>query len=356
MASKLTQQSRVDAFIEEQKKKYPGVIDIDLSKPVIATSTGIPVLDRAIGIGGIPHGYMVEIFGDEGVGKSSLAMIMAASWQRHDESILWIDMEKRFWGPFGMMCGIDPAKFTLARPDTGNNAIQIAKEATEAEAFGMIVIDSVAALVTENELKTEMGASSEKAQLSQLMSNGCKQLGSLINQHNTTIVWINQMRSKPMMGGMGLNGKPTMSMGKPEESAGGRALRFWASLRLELDKAETYRMADEVVGHKVKVRVVKNSWAPPFHKCFYDFRYKSGLDYVGSTIDTAIALGIIKVRGSWYDLPGVEKPFAGRKPIDELLRTNQEMYDKIAALIVGSEEVLEVEAKLDDPTEEPVAV
>lgn len=300
---------------------------------LIVVPSGVPVLDRAIGIGGIALGYQCEIFGDEGVGKSSLAMIMAASFQKYGHHVLWVDMEQRFWGSFALMLGVQPNKFTLVRPVSGENAIQIVKEALGLRAYGLIIVDSVAALVTGEEMEKDIGEYNQKAPLSRLMSESLRQIGPLTSTNAATLVWINQLRSKPMHS----------PMGKDEDTAGGRALKFWSSIRIELDKTESKQIGSEVVGHKIRAKIVKNSWAPPFKKCFYDFRYDSGLDYIGSVIDAAIELGIINKRSSFYDVPGVEKPFAGLKAADEFIRANPDVYNDLAERVRTSDNKLEYE-------------
>lgn len=323
MASNLDARAqKIKSFLEEQNKKHPGVVGVDLCRDLTVVPTGVPVLDRAIGVGGLPLGLMVELFGDEGVGKSSLAMIIAASFQQQGHHVLWIDMEQRLWGEFAIMLGINPDMITVVRPTDGEQAMQIVKEALRSEAYGFMVVDSVAALVTVKEQESVIGESKQQAPLSQLMADSCKQVGPMISQCSTTLLWINQLRSKPMV-----------MMGKKEDTAGGRALKFWSSIRIELDKINSISVGQEIVGHEIRARVVKNSCAAPYGKCTYQFRYKGGIDFKGSVIDAAIESGIIVQRSSYFDVPGVEKPIAGRKSLDSLLHTDEAIYNTIAEMV-----------------------
>lgn len=320
--SKGSRAQKVESFLAEQNKKHPGIVGVDLCRDLTVVPTGVPVLDRAIGVGGFPLGLMIELFGDEGVGKSSLAMIIAASFQKQGHHVLWVDMEQRLWGEFAIMLGIDPNMITVVRPNDGEQAMQIVKEALRSEAYGFMVVDSVAALVTTKEQESIIGESKQQAPLSQLMADACKQIGPMISQFSTTLLWINQLRSKPMV-----------MMGKKEDTAGGRALKFWSSIRIELDKINSITIGQEIVGHEIRARIVKNSCAAPYGKCSYQFRYKGGIDFKGSVIDAAIESGIINQRSSYFDVPGVDKPISGRKNLEELLRSDEVVYNNIAELV-----------------------
>jgi len=309
-------------FITSQSKKHPGRVGTEVPPPGEVISTGIPALDKAIKLGGAPRGIIVEIFGDEAVGKSALAMVWGASIQKNVcGNVLWIDMERRFWGAFALMLGMDPDRLVYARPMVGEEALQILEDAIDADIFDFIVLDSVAALVTEDEAKGDIG-DTHIAPTSKLMAEALRKIGPKVAEKKCIVVFINQKRSKPMV-----------MFGKNEDTAGGRALKFWASLRLELKRLEQIKLGDDVVGHRVRVIVEKSSVAPPYGKGEYDFRFDSGIDIIGNLIEEAISLNIITQVSSWFYLANTDKKWNGKKAIDVALRSDPVFCQHIMDLI-----------------------
>lgn len=329
---------RAQSFVEGVEKKSPGSV-IDMNEAPEFISTGIAALDRAIGTGGTARGHNIEIYGDEGTGKSSLAMILATAFQDRGESTLWIDMEQRFWGAFALMLGVRPELFKVVRPSTGTEALQIVEEAVDTQAFSLIVVDSVAALVTDEEAAGDIG-DVHMAPQGRLMSTSLRKIAPKSMKYGVTIVWVNQMRSN------------MARMGKTENTAGGRALKFWSSLRLELKKGESILRSTKRIGHRIKVKVEKNSWAPPYGTCSYDFRYDTGLDYIGSVIETARAIKIITLRGSAFDIPTPDGliTVSGLVKLDEMIRQNPNIFKHISELVRTSDVEIPDEEESAVPT------
>ena len=283
---------------------------------VDAISTGALNLDIALGVGGLPRGRIVEIFGPESSGKTTLALHAIAEVQRKGGEAAFIDAEHALDPVYAKAIGVDIDNLIVSQPDTGEQALEIAEALIRSGAIDLIVVDSVAALVPKAEIDGDMGDSHIGLQ-ARLMSQALRKLAGAINKTNATIIFINQLREK--VGVM---------FGNPETTTGGRALKFYASVRLEIRRSEQLKMGDGVVGNKTTVKVVKNKVAPPFKSCIVDIMYGEGVSREGEVIDLASDANILEKTGAWYSYQG-EKLGQGKENVKLLLKDNPELCHEL---------------------------
>jgi recombination protein RecA len=287
---------------------------------VEAISTGALSLDLALGIGGLPRGRVVEIFGPESSGKSTLATHVVAEAQRNGGVCAYIDAEHAMDPVYAQAIGVNVDELLISQPDTGEQALEIADMLIRSGALDVLVIDSVAALVPRAEIEGEMGDSHMGLQ-ARLMSQALRKLTGNLNRSRTIAVFINQLREK--IGVM---------FGSPETTPGGRALKFYSSVRLDIRRIESIKDGPEVVGNRVRVKVVKNKTAPPFKQAEFDIMYGKGISREGSLIDVGVELGIVKKSGAWFTYEG-EQLGQGRENVKNFLAENLDLMVEISEKI-----------------------
>ncbi|MBN1956290.1 MAG: recombinase RecA [Anaerolineae bacterium] len=282
--------------------------------------TGSLSLDLALGVGGIPRGRVTEIYGPDGAGKTTLAQHIVAEAQKKDGVTAYIDMEHALDPTYAAACGVDVDNLYISQPDTGEQALEIAEALVRSGAVDLVVIDSVAALVPRAELEGEMGDSHPGLQ-ARLMSQALRKLSGAIKQSNTAMVFTNQLREK--IGVM---------FGNPETTSGGRALKFYASVRLDVRRVTGIKHRGEMIGVRTRVRVTKNKVAPPFRVVEFDIIYGQGISREGDLLDLGVDLGVIEKRGSYYGYQG-ENFAQGRESAKNYLAENPELTNTIESVI-----------------------
>jgi recombination protein RecA len=282
--------------------------------------TGALSLDRALGVGGVPRGRVTEIYGPEGAGKTTLCQHIVAEAQKRGGTAAFIDMEHALDPAYAALCGVDVENLLISQPDTGEQALEIAETLIRSGAIDIVVIDSVAALVPRAEIEGEMGDSHPGLQ-ARLMSQALRKLSGAVKQSNTALVFTNQLREK--IGVM---------FGNPETTSGGRALKFYATVRLDIRRISAIKEKGEVIGNRTRVRVTKNKVAPPFRVAEFDIMYDEGVSRSGDLLDIATELEVVEKRGSYYYRDG-ESMAQGRENAKQYLRENPEVADQIEALV-----------------------
>ncbi|MBF0230094.1 MAG: recombinase RecA [Desulfamplus sp.] len=282
--------------------------------PVI--HSGSLALDKALGIGGYPRGRVIEIYGPESSGKTTLALHAVAESQKKGGIAAFIDAEHALDTAYARKLGVDCDELLVSQPDTGEQALEIADMLVRSGAIDIIVIDSVAALVPRAEIEGEMGDSHMGLQ-ARLMSQALRKLTATMSRTNTTVIFINQIRMK-----IG------MVYGNPETTTGGNALKFYASIRLEIRRAAAIKEGQDTVGNRTKVSVVKNKLAPPFKSVEFDIMYGEGISRTGDLLDMAVDLNIVEKSGSWYSYQG-ERMGQGRQNVKVFFDENPEVFDRI---------------------------
>ena len=297
-------------------------------------STGCLSLDVALGVGGIPRGRVVEIYGPESSGKTTLALHIVAEAQKAGGFAAFIDAEHAVDPDYSKRLGVNTEELLISQPDSGEQALEICETLVRSGALHVIVIDSVAALVPRAELEGDMGDSHMGLQ-ARLMSQALRKLTGTVSRSNTTVIFINQIREK--IGVM---------FGNPETTPGGRALKFYASIRLEIRRITTIKDGAEMVGSRVRVRVVKNKVAPPFKKSEFDIMYGQGISYVGDIIDLAVEGNIVEKTGAWYSYDDM-KIGQGRENAKSFLTENPDIMaavtDKVKSFMGLNNEAVEAE-------------
>jgi len=283
-------------------------------------STGSIGLDVALGIGGLPKGRVVEIYGPESSGKTTLAIHVIAEAQKKGGMCAFIDAEHAFDSAYAQKLGVDIDNLLISQPDYGEQALEIADRLILSGALDVVVIDSVAALVPKGELEGEMGDSKMGLQ-ARLMSQALRKLTATISKTNSCCIFINQLREK--IGVM---------FGNPETTTGGNALKFYASVRLDIRRTAQLKDGDEVIGNHIKVKVVKNKVAPPFRQAEFDIIYGEGISKQGEIIDMGVELGIIQKSGSWFSYNN-DKLGQGREAVKQLMSDNPELASEIETKI-----------------------
>ncbi len=282
--------------------------------------TGSLALDAALGVGGYPKGRIIEIFGPESSGKTTLAIHAIAQAQKNGGIAAFIDAEHAFDRFYAAKLGVDIDQLLISQPDNGEQALEIADQLISSAAIDIIVVDSVAALTPKAEIEGDMGDNKVGLQ-ARLMSQALRKLTSTISKTNTTCIFINQLREK--IGVM---------FGNPETTTGGNALKFYSSVRLDIRRVTTLKDGDTPIGNQVRVKVVKNKVAPPFRKAEFEITFGGGISRLGEIVDLGTELGIIKKSGSWFSY-GEAKIGQGRDAVKRLLADNPELCDEIEAKI-----------------------
>ncbi len=292
----------------------------DSIESVDVIPTGSIGLDLALGVGGYPRGRIIEIYGPESSGKTTLAIHAIAEAQKQGGIAAIIDAEHAFDRFYAEKLGVDVENLWISQPDNGEQALEIADQLIRSSAIDIIVIDSVAALTPKKEIEGEMGDSAVGLH-ARLMSQALRKLTATIAKTNTTCIFINQLREK-----IGI------MFGNPETTTGGNALKFYASVRIDIRKSTAIKDGDEVLGNLTKVKVVKNKVAPPFRRAEFDIMFGEGISKVGEIIDLGVEYGIIQKSGSWFSYDG-QKLAQGRDAAKSLLKDNPELCDELEAKI-----------------------
>ena len=278
--------------------------------------TGSIPLDLALGIGGYPKGRIIEIYGPESSGKTTFALHAIAEAQKLGGRVAFIDAENSLDPQYAKSLGVNIDELLLSQPDNGEQALEICEALVRSGAISVIVIDSVAALVPQAEIEGEMGDSHVGLQ-ARLMSQALRKLAGIINKTNTVAIFINQLREKV-----------GVVFGNPEVTPGGRALKFYSSVRLEIRRGEQIKQGNDIAGNKTNIKVVKNKMAPPFKTCTVDIMYGEGVSHAGELVDLATEIGILEKSGAWYSYNG-EKIGQGKENVKELLKKNTKLQDEI---------------------------
>ena len=305
-------------------------------------STGALSLDVALGVGGMPRGRVVEIFGPESSGKTTLALHVVAEAQRNGGIAAFVDAEHCLDPTYAAALGVDVDELLISQPDTGEQALEIADMLIRSGALDVLVVDSVAALVPRAEIEGEMGDSHVGLQ-ARLMSQALRKLAGSLNRSRTTAVFINQLREK--IGVM---------YGSPETTPGGRALKFFASVRVDVRRIGSIKHRGEEVGNRIRAKVVKNKMAPPFRKAEFDIMFGKGISREGSLLDVALDMGLVRKSGSWFSL-GDDQLGQGRENVKQFLSENPEVamqlqakiYERVGFGVPGLDSDREVRAVLD---------
>jgi len=308
------------------------------SMVVDAIPTGALSLDLALGVGGIPRGRIAEIYGPESSGKTTLCQHIVAEAQKLGGTAAFIDMEHALDPVYAAKCGVDIDNLLVSQPDTGEQALEITETLVRSGAVDLVIVDSVAALVPRSELEGDMGDATMGVQ-ARLMSQALRKLSGAINQTKTCVIFTNQLRQK--IGVM---------FGNPETTTGGQALKFYASVRLDVRRIQAIKMGEEVIGNRTRVRVVKNKVAPPFRIAEFDIMFNEGISKVGDMLDLATKLEIITKRGAFFSYGDI-RIGQGRENSKEFLRQNPDLANEIETVIrqkaLGGEIVLPIDISGD---------
>ena len=291
----------------------------DIPVNVEALSTGSLSLDLALGIGGVPKGRIVEIYGPEASGKTTLALHVVASAQKANGTAAYIDVEHALEPAYAHALGVNIDELLISQPDTGEQALDICESLVRSGAVDIVVVDSVAALIPRSELEGEIG-DSVVGVLARLMSQAMRRLAGAISKNNCTVIFINQLRQKI--------GNP---YGNPETTSGGLALKYYASVRIDVRRIESLKINGEYVGARTRAKVVKNKVAPPFKEAEFDIMYGEGISRIGEIVDLAVKLEIIEKAGAWFTVE--ENRIQGRDGVKQFLIDNPDVADRVEAQI-----------------------
>ena len=312
------------ATMEKIEKTYGKGSIMKLGEEKIEDIAVIPTgsigLNAALGVGGYPRGRVIEIYGPESSGKTTIAIHAIAQAQKNGGIAAFIDAEHAFDRFYAEKLGVDVENLWISQPDSGEQALEITEQLIRSSAVDIVVIDSVAALTPKAELEGEMGDSKMGLQ-ARLMSQALRKLTATISKTNTTCIFINQLREK-----IGI------SFGNPETTTGGNALKFYASVRLDIRKIGSLKNGEEVIGNQVRVKVVKNKVAPPFRKAEFDLMFGEGISHAGEIVDLGVELNIVKKSGSWYSY-GDTKLGQGRDAAKQCINDNPELAEELETLI-----------------------
>ena len=316
----MDKQTALDTAIKQLEKQFGkgAVMRLGENKhmSVEHISTGSLSLDVALGIGGLPRGRIVEIYGPESSGKTTLSLHCIAEGQKNGGNVAFIDVEHALDPVYAEALGVNINELLVAQPDTGEDALEIAEGLIRSGAIDVIVIDSVAALVPKAEIEGEMG-DSHVGLHARLMSQALRKLAGAINKSNCVAIFINQLREKV-----------GVVYGSPEVTTGGRALKFYSSVRIEIRKGEAIKVNGEIIGNHTKAKVVKNKIAPPFKTAEFDIMYGEGISREGELLDLAVAAEIVQKSGAWFSYK-TQRLGQGRDKVKELLRTDKELAKQI---------------------------
>ena len=332
----------IDTVIKNMEKSFGkgSVMKLgdDVGRKVQTTSSGSVTVDRALGVGGYPKGRIIEIYGPESSGKTTVSLHAIAEVQKNGGICAFIDAEHALDPEYAKNLGVDIDNLYISQPDTGEQALEITEAFVRSGAVDMVVVDSVAALTPRAEIEGEMGDSHMGLQ-ARLMSQALRKLSGAISKSNTTALFINQVREK--IGVM---------FGNPETTTGGRALKFYSSVRLEVRRAESLKVGQDIVGNRTKIKVVKNKVAPPFKVAEVDIMYGEGISRVGEVIDLGVEEDIIEKSGAWYSYNG-ERLGQGKENAKNTLKENTELYEEIQRKLrsaLGFGEDIEVTEEEDE--------
>ena len=316
-----------DALSRIQKQFGQGAVmklgDASDHMNIETISTGSLSLDMATGVGGVPRGRVVEIYGPESSGKTTLTLHIVAEAQKAGGKAAFIDAEHALDPVYAKNLGVQIDDLLVSQPDTGEQALEICDMLASSGAIDVIVIDSVAALVPKAEIQGEMGDSHVGLQ-ARLMSQALRKLTGTVNRTNTCVIFINQLREK--VGVM---------FGNPEVTTGGRALKFYSSMRMDVRRIETIKQGDQMLGNRTRVKIVKNKVAPPFKKAEFDIMYGRGISLSGDVLDCAVNEGIVKKAGSWFSYNG-DRIGQGRENVKNYLEANPEILEEIRRKVMGT--------------------
>lgn len=315
----------VNVLKEIEKKHGKESVLLLGAKPkrdVETISTGSISVNKALGVGGLPVGRIIEIYGPESSGKTTLTLHAIAEAQKADGVAAFIDAEHALDPKYAKKLGVDIDNLIVSQPDTGEQALEIAEALIRSGAVNLIVIDSVAALVPEAEIRGDMGASHVGLQ-ARLMSQAMRKISGATNNSNSTVVFINQIREK--VGVM---------FGSPETTPGGRALKFYTSVRIDIRRVEQLKKGSDAIGYKTKIKIVKNKMAPPFKEAFVDLMFGEGFSEEGEIVDLGVEMGIIDKRGSWFSYKE-EKIGQGKENVKAFLKENKELKEMIKKEIIS---------------------
>lgn len=314
----------VQSAIDQIKEKFGQGAIMKLGEiktmDVGAISTGSISLDLALGVGGVPRGRVIEIFGPESSGKTTLALHIIANVQKAKGLAAFVDAEHALDPDYAKKIGVKINDLLISQPETGEQALEIVETLVRSNAIDVIVIDSVAALTPRAEIEGDMGDSHMGLQ-ARLMSQALRKLTAAIAHSKTCVIFLNQIRMK-----IGI------MFGNPEETTGGKALKFYSSVRIDLRRAAQIKMGDKIIGNRVKAKVVKNKVAPPFQTTEFDIMYNEGISWSGDLLDTGVKFGVLKKSGAWYIL-GSQKLGQGRESSKQYLRDNEKVAHEIEKLI-----------------------
>ena len=298
------------------------MVDVSNKMQVEAIPTGSIALDLALGVGGIPRGRITEIYGPESSGKTTLCYHVIAEAQKMGGIAAFVDTEHALDPSYARKCGVDLDNLYISQPDTGEQALEITETLVRSGALDVVVVDSVAALVPRAEIDGDMGDSHVGLQ-ARLMSQALRKLTGAINRSRTSVIFTNQLRMK--IGVM---------FGNPETTSGGRALKFYASVRLEIRRVDSIKSGTDITGSRSRVKVVKTKVAPPFKQAEFDIMYAEGISAAGSVLDVGVELGVVRKSGAWFYY-GEERVGQGRENAKDFLKANPEMQEEIYRRILG---------------------
>ena len=322
----------LEGALKQIEKKYGAGSIMRLGETkklnVAAIPTGSMTLDMALGIGGVPRGRIVEIYGPESSGKTTVALSIIAQAQKLGGEVAFIDVEHALDPVYANALGVNINDLLVSQPDSGEQALEIAEALIRSGAIDVIVLDSIAAMTTRAEIDGEMG-DLHVGQLARLMSQAMRKLTAAISKSNCVAIFINQIREK--IGVM---------YGNPETTPGGRALKFYSSVRIEVRKGETIKSGNQIIGASTKCKVVKNKVAPPFKECMFDLMYGTGISRTGEVLDLAVQLDIIKKGGSWFSYND-QKLGQGRDNVKEILKNDEALMKEIEDQILARKSELE---------------
>ena len=320
----LLNEKELDEVLKQIQKQFgKGAVMKLGERPNVEVSvipSGSLLLDEALGVGGYPKGRIIEIYGPESSGKTTLALHAIAECQKQGGRAAFIDAEHAIDPEYSKNLGVNIDELILSQPDSGEQALEIAEMLASSGAIDLLIVDSVAALVPQAELDGEMGDNSVGMQ-ARLMSKAMRKLAGTLNKNNCTIIFINQLREK--VGVM---------YGNPETTSGGRALKFYASIRLDIRRTEAIKTGSDVTGNTCRIKVVKNKVAPPFKQCEIDIIYGKGISKDSEILDRAVELGIIKKSGAWFEYNG-SKIAQGREIAKEYIHSNEDVREELLKAI-----------------------
>ncbi len=343
MAERMDRERAVDQAISQIERQFGRGSIMKMSEERVidlpAISTGSLALDLALGIGGVPKGRVVEIYGPEASGKTTLALHVAAEAQAQGGMVAFIDAEHALDVGYARKLGVDVDSLLVSQPDTGEQALDIAEILVRSGAIDVLIIDSVAALVPRAEIEGEMGDQHIGLQ-ARLMSQALRKLTATISKSLTCVIFINQIRMK--IGVM---------FGNPETTTGGNALKFYATQRLDIRRIGALKEGDQVVGNRTRVKVVKNKIAPPFKEAEFDIIYGRGISKEGDILDLGVGLGLVEKSGAWYSFEG-ERIGQGRENVKRFLGENKDIRDRIGTLVIEKTGIKRLKEKDKKPKEQ----